>query len=363
MAGNVTKRNGLIDLERFVFSIFIVLLHSENYRNSIMPNGYIAVEFFLVLSGYLLAKKAEEYQGTNLWNDNVRLVLHKFLSFFPFLLLSVIWSGLLYSVLLTSSSRFFITMALSFSDIFPVQMLGYFGIFISGVSWYLSVLLVGTFLLFPILVKKRDVFIKYLAPLFVLFAYGYIEKKQGCFQLPDVWYGVIYSGMLRGIAGLSLGAISYEIRKVIDSVKPGKLNKMVISAASVVIIALTVMFSLLGEVYIKLEAVFLPLMLLLIALSFSQHNVLASACSGKICGFLGKLSLSVYLCHYYTANLIPLFVSNGASNQATIVYLSAVMAFALANYFVGKLLINRKTRWFTAVALTVLVIIIIILCK
>ncbi|MCQ2531167.1 MAG: acyltransferase family protein [Saccharofermentans sp.] len=357
MEKSAAKRNGFVDLQRFIFAIIIVLFHSENYRKSIMPNGYIAVEFFLVLSGYLLASKAYSYKGTDLWNDNVKLVIRKFNSFFPFLAISCVFGSLIYSIFFASIKSYFNVLLLSFVDYIPLQMYGFSGIIISGVSWYLSVLLFSTFLLFPILVKNRDVFVKYLAPIIVLVFYGIIEKRSGSFGKPDNWYGMVYSGMLRGIAGISLGTVSYEVRKKVDSIKSSKANQIMVTIAPIAIIVVTIYFALLSEGARSNELIFIPLMLLLVVTSFSDKNKLGVAFNGRAFSFLGKFSLSVYLCHYYIANIIPLFVEDTKSSIATVVYLGAVLVTAAINYVVGKLLINKKTRWYTIFTLVVLVLI------
>ena len=57
IAKDISKRNGEIDLFRFIFSVMIIIFHFGNtYNYRIFQNGYIAVEFFFVVSGYLMAR-------------------------------------------------------------------------------------------------------------------------------------------------------------------------------------------------------------------------------------------------------------------------------------------------------------------
>lgn len=53
------KRNGMIDFMRFVFCILIVLEHSELFRGRMLA-GYIGVEFFFIVSGWLLMQHIEQ---------------------------------------------------------------------------------------------------------------------------------------------------------------------------------------------------------------------------------------------------------------------------------------------------------------
>lgn len=344
MGDNNSKRNGLIDLERIIFAIMIILLHSENYRESIMPNGYIAVEFFFVVSGYLLAKKAENYKGTDIWNDNIRFLWRKYLSIFPYLIVSIIFGIVLYRHYIPSDDTVFMTILKAFVDYFPLQMFGFSGTIISGVSWYLCLLFLCTFVLFPILVTKREVFVKFFAPIIVLFCYGLIVINSDNYQVPSVWYGVVYSGVLRGYAGMCLGVISYEARKKLDSLKATSTNIAVVTATPIAFIIFTVWFAFQGIELNTLTVLFIPLMCLLVATSFSSKNIISKPLEGPVCEFFGKFSLSIFLCHYYVANLMPWFAEDLMSNRATATYFVVVFAVSIVNYILGKLLIYKRTR-------------------
>lgn len=51
-------RNGIIDFMRFVFSILVVLEHTFLFRGRMLA-GYIGVEFFFIVTGWLLMKHIE----------------------------------------------------------------------------------------------------------------------------------------------------------------------------------------------------------------------------------------------------------------------------------------------------------------
>lgn len=58
-----SKHNGIISLWKFIFCIVIIGFHLnaiQHYKNTNFGflYGSIAVEFFFIVSGYLLAKKA-----------------------------------------------------------------------------------------------------------------------------------------------------------------------------------------------------------------------------------------------------------------------------------------------------------------
>jgi hypothetical protein len=51
-----SKRNGFIDFLKFIFAIIILIHHSWQFF-PILPIGYIGVEFFFLVTGWLMAKK------------------------------------------------------------------------------------------------------------------------------------------------------------------------------------------------------------------------------------------------------------------------------------------------------------------
>ena len=53
------KKNGIIDCWRILFALFVMMLHSvylPHGENAMFKGGWISVEFFFVLSGFLMAK-------------------------------------------------------------------------------------------------------------------------------------------------------------------------------------------------------------------------------------------------------------------------------------------------------------------
>ena len=97
MEGKI-KRNGTIELWRFIFSLLIVMFHS-NYIPSYFSGDYnwiksqsIGVEFFFIVSGFLMAKSAQKYQD-NVGTDTGKFILKKYLGILPVYLFAHIISS------------------------------------------------------------------------------------------------------------------------------------------------------------------------------------------------------------------------------------------------------------------------------
>ena len=102
------KRNGFVDFLKFVFAIIILFHHSvELFRgsNTYFISGYIAVEFYFMVSGYLLAKKSEHSLTDNcsksIYDENIKAFIRKVKSFFPYILVAA-----LFSIVISSVGRF-----------------------------------------------------------------------------------------------------------------------------------------------------------------------------------------------------------------------------------------------------------------
>lgn len=60
---NFYKRNGKIELLRFLFAVIIVLHHSRQLlgdENCLFLGGSLGVEFFFIVSGYLMMSSIEK---------------------------------------------------------------------------------------------------------------------------------------------------------------------------------------------------------------------------------------------------------------------------------------------------------------
>ena len=92
------KRNGEIDLLRFIFSSMIVIHHyNASFNFNILENGYIAVEFFFLLSGYLMAQSAykitskkDKLESSEIADSTWSFIIKKVKAFYPYYAFAVI---------------------------------------------------------------------------------------------------------------------------------------------------------------------------------------------------------------------------------------------------------------------------------
>lgn len=69
-----SKRNGFIDFLKFIFAIIILIHHSWQFF-PILPIGYIGVEFFFLVTGWLMAKKFYDFE----LNENIFVITRNYI--------------------------------------------------------------------------------------------------------------------------------------------------------------------------------------------------------------------------------------------------------------------------------------------
>ena len=204
------QHNVTIDFLRFLFSVIVVLHHSRYVLgddNCYFLGGSLAVEFFFFVSGYLLLAGADKAgrknsagttgiggetngigaettgiggEANGIGAETLHFILHKIRSFLPEFLIAW-WIGFVligvvrqYGVL-----DYLKAFGNDFWELTLVKMSGLFTHGIDGAMWYLSAMLLGMAILYPLLRTKRDLMTHLVCPLIALFLYGYLCQAEG----------------------------------------------------------------------------------------------------------------------------------------------------------------------------------------
>lgn len=341
------QHNVTIDFLRFLFSVIVVLHHSRYVLgddNCYFLGGSLAVEFFFFVSGYLLLVGADKAgrkngAGTNgIGSETLHFILHKIRSFLPEFLIAW-WIGFVligvvrqYGVL-----DYLKAFGNDFWELTLVKMSGLFTHGIDGAMWYLSAMLLGMALLYPLLRTKRDLMTHLVCPLLALFLYGYLCQAEGHPRDPIVWLGLCYKGLVRAVAGLCTGVVICMAVRRIKKLAPAGLTKLGNALAigtQLLCLILTIRYMAEQEPseYDYFYMFFLMLLVLISFSGFGLESVLGNSQRlHLLSAFLGKYSLSLYLGHLYFAQhvneLLPEELYSGKIRMT--VYLAAAFANGL----------------------------------
>ena len=307
-----SKRNGEIDLLRFVFAVIVLVFHfNDCYYLNIFKNGNIGVEFFFVLSGFLMARQVQRYNdesldGNQIANITWRLTAKKVAPIYTYYFSAVIIQIIVRNIVISGISFFELCEGLAKS--IPTFTLSFLGLmrnditsFYVGNTWYLSALLIASLILYPILIKKKGFALKIICPLIAMFGISYLYATYGRITMWQNWNGVLYVGIIRAFCEMALGAFLLPVSKMLVTKLPTlftsdkPLPKIFLTVVKWLAYA-TVIFYVAAPFVSKAFSLHALLFVSLgIMLSFTNAGYCIKDC--KFTKYLGRISLPIFIFH------------------------------------------------------------------
>lgn len=182
--------------------------------------GYMAVEFFFMLSGYFAVVKVKR-SGESTPQDAMRWTVGKYVKLFPYILISTILHYLIYYTKssLWETVKYF---GYSFFELLCLPESGMFHYYMSVQLWYLSALLILLPLFYTLVMKNGDTFLHVLCPLFTVMMYGYFSSTGGQIGMWGGWLGICRMSIVRAWAGLCLGGVIYTCTEYVKNMPAAK---------------------------------------------------------------------------------------------------------------------------------------------
>lgn len=302
-----TKKNVNIELMRFLLSLFVLGYHTRlaaDYgADPLFKFGYFAVEFFFVLSGFLLAgslERAYSAPGRNLLADTGGFMWKKIRAILPYHIVAV--------VLMVAVVGAYDLAGLSerlasggWTGIFLVQSAVVWTV-CEGIvvpEWYLSSMFIIMLIIYPcarLLAKK--IRHRELIPVILLgglaviaVAVGFGVKWQFSWNL---------SNDLRAFGEMCLGMLLFYLAKRTKCKTPSRAAHIVLAVAEgacyvLSFVMMCLPFDIIGTIGIPVEIV---LATVAITISFSGHGIPSpGGKTGRFFGLLGSISLPLYMLH------------------------------------------------------------------
>jgi len=275
---------------------------------ALFHTGYLAVEFFFLVSGYLMAKSAEKRANvgcSEIGKETLWFLWNKMKPILPVWLFAAVFS---YGVkCFTQNYTLYqgvYNLLIGIWDLSFLRLFGVYSIDIVRPGWYLSAMFIAMAILYPLVRRFKQTFTHLIAPLCSLFILGYLSKTYGNLNLYTQNDGLIMPGLLRAIAEVSLGCVCYEFSKII--------KKIDLTLAGRITVTLIQLIGYSGIIYCmnavksgQFDFVILPALVVCVTLSFSGQGALSSPVSqGRIASWLGKFSLVLYLNHMWVKDLL-----------------------------------------------------------
>lgn len=327
-----SKRNGKVEFWRFVFSVIIVLHHSRALigdENCLFLGGSFAVEFFFLVSGYLMmasiARMAEKNpQGKNLGKETLTFVAKKAKSVYPGLLIA--WLIAVCFVAYAREKELAAVAVDSFFEMTLLKMSGLPSISVNGVVWYISSMLIGMAILYP-LIRRHPGFMKHVGLLLIaLLGLGYLAGNFGAPRDPLKWVEFTKKGNIRAISELALGALTYVAVQRCRKVELTWAGKTLASLAEWALYAAAIAYMYFEKAG-KFDYFALLLLTVAVGLSFSHKGIDAKLFDNVFFAWLGKYSFYLFLGHTFIAQNLNYILPEGYSNdKKMMIYLSCALA-------------------------------------
>lgn len=277
------EKNSLIELCRFLFAIWVLYYHSYvPFKNEHWSNGYLAVEFFFVLSGFYLISSIDKYASMPTRQGLSKFLVHRFSAIsVPFLINEVF---VVYYDLCSKPSYNFLF----------------------GYLWYIRDLFIAMTVIFLLrrFIKREKVFYIVLSILSLTSLFAFM-------RLPVVaWPG----GPFRSVASIPIGMIAALIPKIAIK-KDGKKNSIlpaILVAAGLLVSAISCLLI----AYSDEKSLFIKYLLVLIVYPAMIYFASCIRFNNSFLNWLGSLSFPIYafqcpirvLEHYGVNDRMTLFI-------------------------------------------------------
>ena len=345
------RRNGAIDFLKFVFSVMIVLYHGRNLgnpENPIFRSGKVAVEFFFIVSGYLMAAKAEQIscrENLRIGEETSSFILGKIKTLLPHTLLAFVIGYSAAMFLSANPIAYVKKLPYSIWEVSFLWMSGLGEEWINGQTWYLSSMLLVMLVLYPIAIKNFDVFSKVVAPAVGVLVLGWIAKEQGFLATykNDAWTGTVYNGNLRALSEICIGTISYELAKVLSKMNFTKLGSVLVALTEWGLYLTVIIWGGNSRSYGKLfVSVFL--LCVAIALTFSEKGFFSNWFNKKPFYWLGNFSFILYLNHITAGAILKKVIPDQPYCIMIVMFVVFSFALSFVCYFIGLLMRKHGMR-------------------
>lgn len=334
---SISKKNGKIELLRFIFSIIIMMHHSRyllgNERCWFL-GGSFAVEFFFIVSGYLMMatieKQNREVVSRGLGKETFQFLAKKVKAIYPEVFVSWVIAVLLVSVIKNNS--IFATLVLFIDTFFEATLLkmsGLHSVSVNTVTWYISSMLLSMMIMYPLIRKFPDISTYVVIPLITMILLGYLCGELGSPRNPMKWIGFTYKGNLRAFAEIGLGVIAYKFVEYLSTITLTLPGKIVITLTEWGCYIILIMYMFFEKAGVR-DYFFLFVMVLAVSLSFAEKGIDSNIFHHPFVYVLGRFSIPLYLGHIYYAQHLTKVLSVQVFGEATCMLIYVLLSVVTA---------------------------------
>lgn len=319
-----------IDALRGIATLCIAIFHFEIYfpiiEGGVLNTGYLSVEFFFILSGFFLCNEFVINSKINTFSLIRKKITRMYIPYILGLislsmLYAIKWHGGNWIEWLRSQTRWLLSII---TQILCIQSAGFTALEgysnINGPSWYVSALLICTLILTILFnIIKNYKLMQWISAIMSFLIYSLLFKYNFSMNPSGVLFGVLPIAIMRGLAGMMLGFVTYEIfLKTANYI--GNISYKLIS-----VIEISLLFLFLILMVQRGERVYnylvMPISAGLIVVMYQSKGLVSQLFKWYPLQFLGKISFSFYIIQSFCSNIFTCFFDNIKQPYVLIFYL------------------------------------------
>lgn len=319
---------------RGVAAWWVVLYHFQDsfanhippYLSNLIEQGYLAVDFFFILSGFVIQLNYGKYFYQDIKTNYIDFCLKRIARIYPLhLFILLLFIGNFLAIYLFSSSKDFNSrydVSYFIYSLFLIQNWG----FSSNLQWNIPSWSIstefGAYLMFPVLSyylsKIRTFRTAYFFVLVAISLYGlaYFYYANQYLSLGD---NIPKTGLFRCIVEFLVGmlAAKYFAEK----------GMPIFHSHLVFLLGVSTLF--LGKFYDLNNYTYIPASFFFFILAFTNPSFIVSKLlEGKGMYYLGEISYSTYLIHYFAKDWVK-FLSKDLDLYSLIYYITAILVASI----------------------------------
>lgn len=298
------KKNNLIECYRFLFICSITIMHlAEDFleRGGVVASGaYLGVDFFFILSGYLLLHHYEHTsKSSSIRKDWLEYIRHRFKGIYPEYLMVLFLAFLVDFRADYSGAKQFLVSMWQMIGLFKWDFLflHYIGMDVPMVMrsiWFLSPLIILSVMIYAFLLYNKDFFVYVLCPVLSVFIMVFLYQEFGTLSMQTQAVWVTNGAVFRALFELCFGLLTYELAQYVKEKEWGRLC----TAGCFVMECLCICITVVQVVWHKYtDFIFIFVFMYLIIMAFSEKSCFLRVCNYEICRKFGSISYPLFLCH------------------------------------------------------------------
>ena len=353
------KRIASVEWLRIFAAMCVAMFHFEALyfgKNVYFANIAVVVDFFFILSGFLLMKGilAKEPPGTgSSLTASLQFVFRKAKSFYLPYILAFAMTFILTTVAakMTNPGEIVARLFHFKWEALLLQMAGFnpspaFNAdYLAGSAWFLSAMLIAMLPVHYFASRHRHAYISLIAPVSTLSVYCFIMQNYGTMNVGNELVGFVMLGTLRAFAGLGLGCMCFAIYDKIRDLQWTQRSTVGLGIVEAICFLSLPCLILLRDSISSPDTLFWVLIFaILVIFCFSEKTPLVRILNrhgANAASYLGRLSLYIYLFHWF---FVLLFVNYAPELS----YCSGQLSYCLCVISASMLvmhLIDRQKNW------------------